>query len=578
MSPCPSPVPQIQHIFMGSNPYMKMSICKRFQGFIFQNLIYLLPIAILSPSIAITAPAIAQSQASPSSPAITQNIIYVNPQTGSDRPDQGTNIAPFKTVTYAMSRAQAGQIIQLAYGTYSSATGEQFPMRLRPNVTLRGNEATKGKDIIILGGGTLRTGSGFPQNVAIALGDGSELRGVTVTNPHPRGYGLWIENVSPAIANNTFIDNQQDGGLITGKSTAIISANQFFRNGTSGLAIEGEASPDIRGNLFQQTTFGMSIRQDAAPQITENTFTQNQNGLLIQSNAKPILRGNAIVNNRAYGVTISDTAKPDLGKPNDDGNNTFQGNGTFDLQNASRNAVAVIGNQLDIKRVKGNLQLSGVRSPSNLFANSLSFSANVTKANVAVSKPSPTTPKSDRFANINQQLEQQIAASQPINLAPSLDNPSALVGSTSAIINQGNQGNQANNPFWYEPVTSVIIRITPKSFNSPIPANPEISASLPPVRSQPPSGEPVNQPIQIAPLANTSFKPQKPPRYRVVVPISSPTAVDQVRQIVPNSFPSRLNGYLVMQIGAYSDRRIAEVQVSRLAQQGLSARIESINP
>jgi len=561
---------------------MKMSICKTFQGFIFQNLIYLLPIAILSPTLAIASPVVAQSQTLTSSSAIAQNIIYVNPQTGSDRPDQGSTVAPFKTVTYAMSRAQTGQIIQLAYGTYSSATGEQFPMRLRPNVTLRGNEATKGKGIIILGGGTLRTGSGFPQNVAIAFGDGSELRGVTVTNPNPRGYGLWIENVSPAIANNTFIDNQQDGGLITGKSTAIISANQFFRNGTSGLAIEGEASPDIRGNLFQQTTFGMSIRQDAAPQITENTFTQNQNGLLIQSNAKPVLRGNAIVNNRAYGVTISDTAKPDLGKPNDDGNNTFQGNGTFDLQNVSRNAVAVIGNQLDSKRVKGNLQLSGVRLPSNLFVNNPSANATTTNA-VAVSKASPRiTPKSDRFANINQQLEQQIANSQPMNLSPNLDTPPALVRTNSSSQSNSfipnNQANQANNPFWYEPVTSVIVRITPKSFSSPIPANSEISTSLPPVRSSPPSGEPVNQPIQIAPLANTSFRPQTPPRYRVVVPVSSPNAVAQVRQIVPNSFASRLNGYLVVQIGAYSDRRIAEVQVSRLAQQGLSARIESINP
>jgi parallel beta-helix repeat protein len=561
---------------------MKMSICKTFQGFIFQNLIYLLPIAILSPTLAIASPVVAQSQTLTSSSAIAQNIIYVNPQTGSDRPEQGSTVAPFKTVTYAMSRAQTGQIIQLAYGTYSSATGEQFPMRLRPNVTLRGNEATKGKGIIILGGGTLRTGSGFPQNVAIAFGDGSELRGVTVTNPNPRGYGLWIENVSPAIANNTFIDNQQDGGLITGKSTAIISANQFFRNGTSGLAIEGEASPDIRGNLFQQTTFGMSIRQDAAPQITENTFTQNQNGLLIQSNAKPVLRGNAIVNNRAYGVTISDTAKPDLGKPNDDGNNTFQGNGTFDLQNVSRNAVAVIGNQLDSKRVKGNLQLSGVRLPSNLFVNNPSANATTTNA-VAVSKASPRiTPKSDRFANINQQLEQQIANSQPMNLSPNLDTPPALVRTNSSSQSNSfipnNQANQANNPFWYEPVTSVIVRITPKSFSSPIPANSEISTSLPPVRSSPPSGEPVNQPIQIAPLANTSFRPQTPPRYRVVVPVSSPNAVAQIRQIVPNSFASRLNGYLVVQIGAYSDRRIAEVQVSRLAQQGLSARIESINP
>ncbi len=500
------------------------------------------------------------------SPVIAQNtqsaapkVVYINPQTGIDLPDRGSDVAPLKTISYAISRAQAGQatIIQLANGTYSSTTGEQFPIRLRPNVTLRGNEATKGKGVAILGGGTLLTGSRFTQNVAIALVDSSELRGVTITNPNPRGYGLWIENASPAIANNTLLDNQQDGALITGKSTAIVLTNQFFRNGTSGLAIEGIASPDIRGNLFQQTTFGMSIRQDATPQITENTFTQNQNGILIQANAKPVLRGNAIVNNRAYGLTISDAASPDLGKPNDDGNNTFQGNGTFDLQNVSRNAVVVIGNQLDTKRAKGNLQLSNVRSPANLSANA--------------------TP-SDRFANINQQLEQRITNNQPMNFAPNLDSPPPLVSSTSLNQNGLNQNlkrnNQANNPFWYEPVTSVIIRITPQS--SPIPANTAITTSLRPVRSFPPSGEPVNQPIQIAPLSNINLTPQAQPRYRVIVPVSSANEVSQIRQLVPNSFASRLNGYLVVQTGAYSDRRVAEVQVSRLAQQGLSARIEAI--
>lgn len=515
-----------------------MGISKRFQG-----LIYLIPLAY--PYITAAIPAIAQTSPQTTEP---QNIIYVNPKTGSDRPDQGTNTAPFKTISYAISRAKPETItiIQLANGLYSNNTGEQFPIRLRPNLTLRGNEADKGKGITIVGGGTLSSISRFTQNVAIALANRSELRGVSVTNPNSRGYGLWVENASPAIVNNTFLDNQQDGALITGKSTAIVSANQFFRNGTSGLAIEGAASPEIRGNLFQQTTFGMSIRQEAAPQITENTFTQNQNGVLIQANAKPILRGNMIVNNRSYGLTVSDNANPDLGKANDDGNNTFAGNGTFDLQNVSSNAIAVIGNQLDSKRVKGNLQLLNVRSPNNSIINGL------------IASPSPT----NRFANINQQLQEQLVASQNLNPVP----------------NQTNTSNQSNNSFWYESVNSVIIRITPKRIDSPIPANPEITANLRPVRAFPPSGEPVNQRIQIAPLSNTSMTPQTPPRYRVVVPVSSPNSVAQVRQLVPSSFASRLNGVLVVQIGAYSDRRIAESQVSRLEQQGLSARIESINP
>lgn len=528
---------------------------------IFTKVAYLLPVVMISPSIAIAIPAFAQGISPNISQSTSQNtattILYVSSQTGNDRPEAGTNIAPFKTISYAISRAKSGQptIIQLANGIYS--TGEKFPIRLRPDIILRGNEVNKGRDITILGGGTLFSNLRSTQNVAIVLSDRSELRGVTVTNPNPRGYGLWIENASPAIANNILLGNKQDGALITGKSTAILSANQFFRNGTSGLAIEGESTPIVRGNLFQQTIFGMSIRQDAKPQITENTFTQNQNGILIQANARPILRGNAIVNNRAYGLTISDLALPDLGTPNDHGNNNFQGNGTFDLQNVSRNAVAVIGNQVDSKKMKGNLQLSG------------------------------TIANSDRFANINQQLQQRTSTSQTMNIAPNLAIPPALVTATplnpssissNFISNTTAPSVQASSPFWYEPVTSVIIRINPNTRNNAIPINREITTNLPPILRTPPSGEPVNQPIQIAPLANTSLAPQTPPRYRVVVPVASPNAVDQVKRIVPNSFPSRLNGYLVVQTGAYSDRSVAEVQVSRLAQQGLSARIESINP
>ena len=529
-----------------------MGISKRFQ-----DLIYLIPIAFSSVITAI--PAIAQTSPQTTEP---QYIIYVNPQTGSDRPEQGTNTAPFKTISFAISRAKPETItiIQLANGLYSTNTGEQFPIRLRSNLTLRGNETDKGRGITIVGGGTLSSISRFTQNVAIALADRSELRGVTVTNPNSRGYGLWVENASPAIANNTLLDNHQDGLLITGKSTALVSANQFFRNGTSGLAIEGAASPEVRGNLFQQTTFGMSIRQEAAPQITENTFTQNQNGVLIQSSAKPILRGNMIVNNRSYGLTVSDNANPDLGKANDDGNNTFAGNGTFDLQNVSSNAIAVIGNQLDSKRVKGKLQLLNVRSPNSSFINGLIASPAPTNALSTNASPTNALPN-NRFANINQQLQEQMVASQNVNLAP----------------NQTSGTNQTNNSFWYESVNSVIIRIEPKRIDSPIPANPEITANLRPVRAFPPNGEPVNQPIQIAPLSNTNMTPQTPPKYRVVVPVSSPNSVAQVRQLVPNSFASRLNGVLVVQIGAYSDRRVAESQVSRLLQQGLSARIESIN-
>jgi hypothetical protein len=113
------------------------------QSRISQKFSYFLPIALVSCSLAIALPVIAQSIPNQIS---SPNIIYVNPQTGSDRPESGSNSQPFKTITYAITRSQISQptIIQLADGKYSKLTGEKFPIRLRPNITLRGNETNKG--------------------------------------------------------------------------------------------------------------------------------------------------------------------------------------------------------------------------------------------------------------------------------------------------------------------------------------------------------------------------------------------------------------------------------------------------
>jgi len=46
---------------------------------------------------------------------------------------------------------------------------------------------------------------------------------------------------------------------------------------------------------------------------------------------------------------------------------------------------------------------------------------------------------------------------------------------------------------------------------------------------------------------------------------------------VPNAFPSRSNGQSVIQVGAFSDRTLADEQVKKLAQSGFNAAIEPIN-
>uniref|UniRef100_A0ACD5GTC8 DUF1565 domain-containing protein n=1 Tax=Desertifilum tharense IPPAS B-1220 TaxID=1781255 RepID=A0ACD5GTC8_9CYAN len=78
--------------------------------------------------------------------------LYVNPASGSDASGRGNTQAPFKTLTHALKVAKADTVIQLAPGTYSTETGEVFPIVMKSGVTIVGNPSTKGEGIVIRGG------------------------------------------------------------------------------------------------------------------------------------------------------------------------------------------------------------------------------------------------------------------------------------------------------------------------------------------------------------------------------------------------------------------------------------------
>ncbi|HLO49704.1 MAG TPA: DUF1565 domain-containing protein, partial [Kamptonema sp.] len=78
--------------------------------------------------------------------------LYVNPGTGSDSASGGQS-TPFKTLSRALQQAPSGTIIQLASGTYSSASGEAFPLQIPAGVKVVGSEANKGSTVLIQGSG-----------------------------------------------------------------------------------------------------------------------------------------------------------------------------------------------------------------------------------------------------------------------------------------------------------------------------------------------------------------------------------------------------------------------------------------
>ncbi|MEG4329497.1 DUF1565 domain-containing protein, partial [Microcoleus sp. herbarium5] len=151
--------------------------------------------------------------------------LYVNPQTGSDAA-VGSQSAPFKTIARAIiARAASGTTIQLAPATYSAASGEKFPLEIPSGVKVIGNEANKGRGILIQGSGKFVSPTAAGQNITILLATNSELRGVTVTNLDSRGTGVWIESTSPTVANCTFTLCKREGVFATGTANPAILDN-----------------------------------------------------------------------------------------------------------------------------------------------------------------------------------------------------------------------------------------------------------------------------------------------------------------------------------------------------------------
>ncbi|MEH2159236.1 DUF1565 domain-containing protein [Nostoc sp.] len=287
----------------------------------------------------------------------TAAAIYVNPATGADRAGGGTtSTAPYKSISFALSQAQAGAVIQLAPGNYNQESGETFPLLLKPGVTLRGDEATKGQAILITGGGFYTSRTFARQDITILAEQDSTIAGVTVTNPNSRGTGVWVESTNPIIKNSTFTNSVREGVFVTGTGNPKIESNLFVQNKGNGISIAKTAQGEIRSNLFQDTGFGLAIGGTSTPLVVENQIIENQDGLFISESAKPVLRKNVIQNNKRDGVVATVNASPDLGTNENPGGNLIRNNTRYDVNNATKTSkIVAVGNDIDQKKIFGSV-------------------------------------------------------------------------------------------------------------------------------------------------------------------------------------------------------------------------------
>lgn len=539
------------------------------------------------------------------------NVLFVNPSAGDDTAGKGSESTPLKTITHALKLANSGTVIKLTPGNYSEQTGEMFPLMLKPGVSIQGDTTSKGQGIIIQGGGQFLSRSFGGQNVTIVGANQAGLTGVTVSNPNPRGYGLWIESSNPVISENTFTGSTQDGISVTGNSAATITKNYFYRNGANGITIGGTSPAQVRENVFEETGFGINVAQNAVPTLVSNQIQNNRSGVIVQANARPILRNNLIQDSKEDGLVAIAQAMPDLGNATEAGGNEFRNNTRYDINaKAAQQAIAATGNTLTSNRIAGKVDLNA--QTTSVVNNSPPTTANPVISTIptnnqeitfsAIEVPQPTTPVAKLPTKPITPKSRQQKLTPPPGGFPI---PSSLVGQpptntqvtppakvTSLPVLQ-----PASQQLHYVQIdTNTIEFAAPDAVVAPAAKLPSREASALTIPSRgivpPASAALLPVPNGNVPLGNTRNMQKVPvsqtnttsylqtdigTRYRVIVEVANEKEQELVKFVAPGAFSTIWKGRKVMQAGVFSNRYNADEMLKNLTSNGLRTIIEPLH-
>ncbi|MEO0737435.1 MAG: DUF1565 domain-containing protein, partial [Cyanobacteria bacterium J06649_12] len=227
-----------------------------------------------------------------------------NSTTGSDELGTGDVEQPYKTITQAVRMAPTtSAVLLLAPGHYSRESGESFPLRLRPGMTIQGNSGET-RNTIIAGGGEFR-GDDQTQNVTIVTSDRSGLANVAVSNP--KGSGVWITGGTPVLRRVALVSNAVAGVQVANGAPVI--ENSYFNRNQQGISIRGVGRAIVRGNYFEATGRAITVASPATPAINNNRIARNDVGIALKNNARPVLEANVLDGNGRNGVVEVDAVE-----------------------------------------------------------------------------------------------------------------------------------------------------------------------------------------------------------------------------------------------------------------------------
>ena len=500
-------------------------------------------------------PAVAQSERSSFLPRLTAlapghsktadyQTLYVSSEIGYDGAE-GSERQPLQTVTRALEIAPPNTVIVLAPGRYTQASGETFPLQLKPGVTIQGTPGARDRAAIIEGGGEFESQMRSWQNAAILAADSAGIAQIVVSNPD--GYGIWVESVSPTILETALIGNRQTGIYITDGSPRI-QGNYFANNRVAGLIVFGASNASIQNNTFEGTGDAIRVMEGATPEIAGNRMTDNNAGLVVIGSARPRLRDNQITGNRR--------------------------NDVIEVAARLTDSASLVESVEPIGLIDDNAKLLPVTSDLPViqtFGQPIPAPAD----SQTTSQPLPLSSPPSTVA----------AATETAELIPAGAPGAALAALRSglALAPRAVTGENPDSPV-----------LDPNSRSQPG-RSPQPAAAPPPSRSPvngnrlavPNSSIPVGSggsSIIFSPPSGGAGAPPAPPSraqalglyYRVFVETSDPYVQDEVRSIVPDAFRTNFEGRMMMQVGAFPTEDEAEDRRRLLEDYDFDVRVEYI--
>lgn len=272
---------------------------------------------------------------------------YVNAEDGNDI-FEGTEAAPFKTITHALTQTEPGDTVIVAPGFYDQTLGESFPIEIPDSVIMLGNPVTQGagSDSIIISGSGEVTAT---YHATVVGGDGATLTGFFILNQSTTAFrvGVYSDNDGFTVIGNT-IYTYWGGMYLTGAGDITVETNRFRSSLGITYGIISASSGTVvieNNNIVLSASYGISI-PSGQPLVTGNYLSGNfmYGALRITSNAAPVIRDNTfnVVSNPS--LLITGTAAPDLGRADDSGLNLFTGSNTVAVWCESSGRISAIGN------------------------------------------------------------------------------------------------------------------------------------------------------------------------------------------------------------------------------------------